>query len=365
MKMALLIMLKMLNKPIDIKKKEAIDLALRKLVGYVIEKRLEQNSQFAECSIQPRNGQGIMGQEQISTHPIRMDDIKEEVQDPLIEINLGTKEDPRVTFVSGHLGPEEFNKITMILKEYKDCFAWDYPELPGLSSKLVEHRLPIKEGFQPFQQTPRRMTPDITLKIKEKIERLVRAGFIRPAMYVKWLSNIVPVLKKNSKLRICIDFRNINMATPKDEYPMPIADLLVDGASGYKILSFMDEHSGYNQIFIAESDVHKTAFRCPGSVGTFEWVVMPFGLKNAGATYQRAMNSIFHDMIGKYMEGYIDDIVVKSQDFNDHLKNLGKAFIRMRKHQLKMNPLALSMNSLKLQTLLGAFGFPKLKFSLE
>ena len=135
----------MLNKPIDIKKKEAIDLALRKLVGYIIEKRLEQNSQFVECNIQPKNGQGIMGQEQISTRPIRMDDIKEEVQDPLIEVNLGTKEDPRVTFVSGHLEPEEFNKITIILKKYKDCFAWDYPELPGLSRKLVEQRLPIKE----------------------------------------------------------------------------------------------------------------------------------------------------------------------------------------------------------------------------
>jgi hypothetical protein len=138
-------MLKMLNKPIDIKKKEAIDLALRKLAGYVTEKRMEQNSQFVECNIQPKNGQGIMGQEQISTHPIRMDDIKEEVQDPLIEINLGTKEDPRVTFVGGHLGPEEFNKITMILKKYKDCFTWDYPELSGLSKKLVEHRLPIKD----------------------------------------------------------------------------------------------------------------------------------------------------------------------------------------------------------------------------
>jgi hypothetical protein len=156
----------------------------------------------------------------------------------------------------------------MILKEYKDCFAWDYPELPGLSRKLVEHRLPIKEGFQPFQQAPRRMAPDITLKIKEEIERLVRAGFIRPVRYVEWLSNIVHVLKKNDKLRICIDFRNINMATPKDEYPIPVANLLVDGASGYKVLSFMDGHTGYNQIFIAESDVHKTTFRCPGSIGT-------------------------------------------------------------------------------------------------
>ena len=112
--MTLIIMLKMLNKPTDIKKKEAIDLALRKLVGYVTEKRLEQNSQFVECNIKPKNGQGVMGQEQISSRPIRMDDIKEEVQDPLVEVNLGTKEDPRVTFVSGHLGPEEFNKVTTI-----------------------------------------------------------------------------------------------------------------------------------------------------------------------------------------------------------------------------------------------------------
>jgi hypothetical protein len=129
------------------------------------------------------------------------------------------------------------------------------------------------------------------------------------------------------------------MAIPKDEYPMLVADLLVDGASGYKVLSFMDGHSGYNQIFIAENDVHKTAFRCPGSIGTFEWVVMPFGLKNTGAIYQKGMNSIFHDIIGKYMEVYVDDIVVKSQDFDKHLENLEKAFIRMRKHQLKMNPL--------------------------
>ena len=129
------------------------------------------------------------------------------------------------------------------------------------------------------------------------------------------------------------------MATPKDEYSMPVADLLVDGASGYKVLSFMDGHSSYNQIFIAESDIYKTAFRCPGSIGTFEWVVMPFGLKNTGAIYQRGMNSIFHDIIRKYMEVYVDDIVVKSQDFDKHLENLEKAFIRMRKHQLKMNPL--------------------------
>ncbi|GKV15389.1 hypothetical protein SLEP1_g26182 [Rubroshorea leprosula] len=120
---------------------------------------------------------------------------------------------------------------------------------------------------------------------------------------------------------------------------MPIVDLLVDGLVRHKILSFMDGHSGYNQIFIANADVPKTAFRCPGALETFEWVVMPLGLKNAGATYQRAMNVIFHDMIGKFMEIYIDDVVVKSQEEEDHLTHLRKAFEWMRQHGLKMNPL--------------------------
>ena len=101
------------------------------------------------------------------------------------------------------------------------------------------------------------------------------------------------------------------------KYPMQMTDLLVDGVAGYQILCMMDGHSSYNQIFIAE-DVHKTAFRCPGSIGIFEWIVMPFGLKNAGATYQRAMNLIFHDLLHKFMEVYIDDVVVKSQTFEEH-----------------------------------------------
>ena len=96
---------------------------------------------------------------------------------------------------------------------------------------------------------------------------------------------------------------------------MPIADMLVDTAANNGILTFIDEYSGYNQIYLAEEDIHKIAFRCPRSIRIFEWVVMPFELKNVGATYQRAMNLIFHDLIGKNMEVYIDDVVVKSADF--------------------------------------------------
>jgi hypothetical protein len=92
-------------------------------------------------------------------------------------------------------------------------------------------------------------------------------------------------IRKNGKLHVCIDFRNLNKATPMDDYPMPIADLLIDAVAGHQIISFMDGNAGYNQIFMSEEDIPKTAFRCPGHVGLFEWIVMTFGLKNAGATY--------------------------------------------------------------------------------
>jgi hypothetical protein len=109
-----------------------------------------------------------------------------------------------------------------------------------------------------------------------------------------------------------VDFRDLNRATPKDEYPMSVVETLINAAAGNKILSFMDGNAGYNQIFMALEDIHKTAFRVPSAVGLFEYVVMTFGLKNVGATYQRAMNYIYHDLIGKLVEIYIDDIVVKS-----------------------------------------------------
>ena len=98
--------------------------------------------------------------------------------------------------------------------------------MPGLFRELVEHRLLIREGCRPFKQQPRMMSPEVTLKVKEEIKRLLKAGFIRTARYIVWLSNMVLVMKKNGKLRVCINFRNLNLATPKDEYPMPAANQL-------------------------------------------------------------------------------------------------------------------------------------------
>jgi hypothetical protein len=106
--------------------------------------------------------------------------------------------------------------------------------------------------------------------------------------YAEWVSNIILVEKKNTgKIRICVDFRNLNRATPKDEYPMPVVDDLINRASSHKVISFLDGNLGYNQFFMSEEDVYKTTFRCPSFMGLFEWVVMTFGLKNSLATYQR------------------------------------------------------------------------------
>jgi hypothetical protein len=123
-----------------------------------------------------------------------------------------------------------------------------------------------------------------------------------------------------------VDFKDLNRATLKDEYLMPVAETLINAAAGNKILSFMDGNAGYNQIFMAPKDIHKTAFRVPGAMGLFECVVMIFGLKNAGATYQRAMNYIYHDLISKLVEIYSDNIVVKSTLAGGHLEDLRQFF---------------------------------------
>jgi hypothetical protein len=176
--------------------------------------------------------------------------------------------------------------------------------------------------------------------VKEEVNQLLDAKFIRPCRCADWTSNIVLVEKKETKkLRVCIDFRDLNRATPKDEYPKPIADFLVNAASRHRILSCLDGNADYNQIFMADEDISKTAFICPGFVGLCEWVVMTFGLKNVGDTYQRAINLIFHDLLGIIVEVYIDDIVVKSARDNSHLADLRLAFEKMRRFKLKMNPL--------------------------
>jgi hypothetical protein len=154
--------------------------------------------------------------------------------DKLEEIDIGDGDKLRPTFISANLDSSFREELIKLLKEYKYCFAWDYSEMPGLDRSIVEHRLPIKPGFRPYKQPPRKIYKDEVLaNMKKEVERLREANFIWPRIYAEWISNIVPVYKKNGKMRFCIDFRDLNRATPMDGYPMPVADLLVDAAAGH------------------------------------------------------------------------------------------------------------------------------------
>ena len=156
--------------------------------------------------------------------------------------------------------------------------------------------------------------PKVEAQITQEVKKLLAAGFIKPIQHSRWLSNIVPVKKKNGQIWCCVDFRK---ACPKNEFSLPNMNLLIDSAAGHTMFSFMDGFSGYNQIFMSPRDAEKTAFRTP--IGNFYYTVMPFELKNARATYQRTMTAIFHDMMHREIEDYVDDIVVKSKTREDHL----------------------------------------------
>ena len=152
------------------------------------------------------------------------------------------------------------------------------------------------------------MTPEKAREIEEEVQKLLEAGTIREAQFPDWISNPVVVKKNNGQWRVCVDFTNLNKAYPKDSFPLPRTDQLVDSAVGHKRMSFLDAYSGYHQIPLYGPDQENTAFVT--TLGLYCYKVMPFGLKNAGATFQRAVTDILRPAIGKTVEVYVDDILV-------------------------------------------------------
>ena len=159
---------------------------------------------------------------------------------------------------------------------------------------------------------------------------------IAPVRFFDWISNLVPTRKKTGEIRLCIDFRNLNKASLKDNYPLPKMDHILQRVVGSSRISLLDGFSGYNQILVHKYDQTKTAFTTPW--GTFMYVKMPFGLKNAGATFQRAMDIAFAKEIHEFLIIYLDDIIVFSKTNNDHLDHLRQVFIKCRKYGISLNP---------------------------
>ena len=197
--------------------------------------------------------------------------------------------------VGNTLTISEKDALVALLTEFKEVFVWLYEDMPAIDTNIVQHCILTNLTMKLVKQKLRRMKLEWTLKIKEEVEKQYNAGFLRVVNYPKWLVNVVPVPKKDGKVRMCVDFRDLNKASPKDDFLLPHIDILVDNTVGHALLSFMDGFSGYNQIKMALEDMEKTSFITPWE--TYCYKVMPLGLKNAGATYQRAATTLLHDSL--------------------------------------------------------------------
>ena len=155
--------------------------------------------------------------------------------------------------------------------------------MPGIDPSVIVHRLNVNPASSPIRQKKRVFTQERDKAIVEEVRKMLEAGFIREVYYPDWLANVVMVKKANGKWRMCVDFTDLNRACPKDNYPLPRIDTLVDLSARHELLNFMDVFSGYNQIKMNEEDQERTSFVT--SQGLFCYKVMSFRLKNAGATY--------------------------------------------------------------------------------
>ena len=251
-------------------------------------------------------------------------------------IDFGTPDQPREIMIGSSLSPSERSRLINMLRSYLDVFAWSYEDMLSLDSSIVQHHLPILPHARLVKQKLRRLHPRWSLQVKEEIQKQLRVGFLSMVEYLEWLANDVTVPIKDGKVRVCVDFCDMNKAIPNDDFPLSHIDMLVDSTAGHSMLSFMDGFSRYNQIMMALEEMEKISFITER--GTYCYWVMPFGLKNARVTYQRASTTLFHDMMHRDVKVYVDDMIVKSRYRVDHLAALKRFFERIKRSRLRLNP---------------------------
>ncbi|XP_065627776.1 uncharacterized protein LOC136066811 [Quercus suber] len=245
-------------------------------------------------------------------------------------------DDPEKYFqVGAQLLLSEKEQLVEVLSRNVDVFTWSAYKAPGVDPEFICHHLNVNPSCTPKKQPPRRPSRVHVEAIKDEMTKLKQAGAIKEVFYPQWLANTVVVKKKNGKWRVCVDFTDLNRACPKDPFPMPCIDQLVDATVGHPRMSFLDTFQGYHQIPLALGDQEKTAFLTP--TGNYHYKVMPFGLKNAGSTYQRMMTKMFEPQLGRNIEIYIDDMVVKSKVVAEHVTDLNHTFEILRRHKLRLN----------------------------
>jgi hypothetical protein len=207
--------------------------------------------------------------------------------------------------------------------------------MKGIPRQVAEHKLNIKPGSKLVKQRFHRFNHEKCKAIGEEVMKLLSAGFIREVFHLEWLANLVLVKKKNKKWRMFVDYTSLNKACPKDPFPLPRIDPVVDSTAGCETLCFLDAYSRYHQIAMCIEDQLTTSFITP--FGAYYYQTMPFGLKNAGATFQRCMRRIFGELICRIIEAYVDDIVVKLKKTGDLVPDLIEVFAKVQQHGVKLN----------------------------
>jgi hypothetical protein len=217
----------------------------------------------------------------------------------------------RAVTIGANLNPEEEKAIIQFLNRNKDVFTWSAKDLQGVDRDIIEHALETDERIAPKKQKLQKMSEEKVKAVEAKVQRLQDMKVIREAKYPVWLANTVPVKKKNGKWRMCVDFTDLNKACKKDDFPFEGVDKIVDDAANSEMLSLLDMFSGYHQIRVRKADEEKKSFIT--LFGTFCFVRMPEGLKNAGCTFSRMIAIVLHPQIRRNILAYVDDIVVREE----------------------------------------------------
>jgi hypothetical protein len=238
--------------------------------------------------------------------------------------------------LGSQLSEEQEKTLTRFLFNNKDVFAWSANDLCGVNRDVIEHSLNVNPSFRPRKQRLWKMSDDKVEGARNEVKRLLSAGVIREVMYPEWLANTVMVKKANGKWRMCIDFTDLNKACRKDEFPLPRIDSLVDAAASSELMSLLDCYPGYHQIWMKKEDEPKTSFITPS--GTYCYLRMPEGLKNAGGSFSRMTAKVLHSQVGRNVLTYVDDIIVKSTKQENHIADLQETFANFRQAGLKLNP---------------------------
>jgi ribonuclease HI len=252
------------------------------------------------------------------------------------ECNIGPSEEPKFVKLSKSLTEEQRIGYTDLLREFVDVFAWTYEDLKTYDTSVIEHKIPLKEEARPFKQKLRQINPMLLPVMEREVKKLMDAQIIVPLRYSDWVANLVLVRNKSGEIRLCVDFRNLNKSSRKDNYPLPNMEHTLQEVTGASRISMIDGFSGYNQISVMPEDKEKTTFTTPW--GIFMYAKMHFGLMNAGETFQRAMDIAFIGEKDKFVVIYLDDITVFSKTDKEHRYHLKKVFQKCQRFGLSLNP---------------------------